>query len=153
MKINTKIRAFTLTEIMVVIVLSAIVAGLAFSILEIVQKNLRSIEGNYVNQTQIQDLELALNIDFNNYNNTFWNSNEERLDFVSPIAAKEYTFTKDSIYSDLKTYALKTKSTTFYFEGKEVNSGPVDAVKLTFNKTAKLHRIFVFKHNDVTIHF
>ncbi len=138
---------------MVVIVISAIVVGLAFTILGIVQKNMRSIEHNYEYQSAIQSLETSLTIDFNKYPIAIWNSSKNELVLSSPIHKKTYTFATDSIVNDLDTFALKTKNTTYYLEGNEVTSGRIDAVKLTFNRTADKHRIFVYKHNDPTIHF
>lgn len=152
-KIKQKIKAFTLTEIMVVIVLSAIVAGLAFSVLEVVQKNLRVIEGNYSYQSRIQSLEVELTIDFNTYTDVEWSPKEELLLLSSPIDQKKYKFFTDSILTSIHTHIIKTKSKTFYYEGKEVKSGKIDAIKLTFDRTSKLHRTFVFKYNDPTIHF
>ncbi|MDH7445316.1 prepilin-type N-terminal cleavage/methylation domain-containing protein [Aquimarina sp. 2201CG14-23] len=148
-----KIKAFTLTEMMVVIVISAIVVGLAFTVLGIVQNNMRSIENNYEYQSKIQSLEVALTIDFTKYPVAEWNPKENELTLSSPIENRTYTFVSDSIVNDLDTFALKTKNVTYYFEGEEVKSGRIDAIKLTFNDTKDLHRIFVYKRNDPTIHF
>ncbi len=153
MRLNTKIKAFTLTEVMVVIVLSAIVAGLAFSILGIVQKNMQGIAGNYEYRSQLQSLEVALTIDINKHTAAQWSEVDNQLILSSPIAEKRYTFSTDSIFSGDDKFLVTTKTKTFYFEGNEVQTGQIDAVKLTFDKTTELHRIFVFKHNDPTIHF
>ncbi len=152
-KITHKIKAFTLTEIMVVIVISAIVAGLAFSVLGVIQKNLRSIEDNYAYQTKLQSLEVVLTIDFNKYTQATWNQNSDQLILSSPIDQRTYHFYTDSIVTDIDTYMVKTKQKTFYMEGTKVGSGSIDAIKLTFENTTNLHRIFVFKHNDPSIHF
>ncbi|WP_299223313.1 prepilin-type N-terminal cleavage/methylation domain-containing protein [uncultured Aquimarina sp.] len=148
-----KIKAFTITEMMVVIVISAVVVGLAFTILGIVQNNMRSIENNYEYQAQIQSLEVALTIDFNKYPTAQWNPRENELLLSSPIQEKVYKFSTDSIINDLDVFIVKTKHTTFYFEGEEVKSGSVDGIKFTFDNTTDLHRIFIYKHNDPTIHF
>ena len=66
---------------------------------------------------------------------------------------KSYQFLNDSIISRSDSYPIKTKSKVFYFEGEQVNSGRIDAIKLTFDKTTDLHRVFIFKHNDPSIHF
>jgi len=150
---NHKIKAFTLTEMMVVIVISAIVVGLAFTILGIVQNNMRSIENNYEHQSEIQSLEVALTIDFNRYPMAQWNPKENTLLLSSPIQKRMYTFSTDSITNDIDTFTLKTKNITYYFEGEQVSAGSIDAIKLTFDNTTDLHRIFVYKHNDPTIHF
>ncbi|MHA7057053.1 PulJ/GspJ family protein [Aquimarina sp. M1] len=148
-----KIKAFTLTEMMVVIVLSAIVVGLAFTILGIVQNNMRSIENNYEYKSQIQSLEVALTVDFNRYPRIQLNPNENILRFSSPIQERVYTFSSDSISNDIDLFILKTKDIIYYFEGEEVTTGDIDAIKLTFDKTTDLHRIFIYKHNDPTIYF
>lgn len=151
--INFKVKAFTLTEVMVVMVISAIVAGLAFSVLNVVQNNMRSIDANYEYQEQIQSLETALTIDFNKFTSIKWNPIDDTMLVFSPLQERKYIFFKDSIVSDLYTYSLLIKEKEFYFKGEPVNSGSIDAVKLTFYNTRDLHRVFVFKYNDPTIHF
>jgi len=148
-----KIKGFTLTEMMVVMVISAIVVGLAFTILDIVQKNMRSIEHNYEYQSEIQSLEVALTIDFNNHTEVHWNANEHQLTLSSPIQERIYTFSTDSISNDIDAFSVRTKKVICYLEGEEVNSGRADAIKLTFDTTSDLHRVFIYKHNDPTIHF
>ncbi|MEW7291278.1 PulJ/GspJ family protein [Aquimarina sp. 2304DJ70-9] len=152
-KIARKIKAFTLTEIMVVIVISTIVAGLAFTVLGIVQSNMRSIGSNYDHKTQIQSLETALTIDFNTFQVATWDSRENIIKVSSPIGERIYRFYTDSIVTNIETYSLKVKDKVFYFEGKSVHSGTIDAIKLTFDKTKASQHLFVFKYNDPTIHF
>ncbi|WP_025741258.1 PulJ/GspJ family protein [Aquimarina pacifica] len=153
MKSGVKIKAFTLTEISVVIVISAIVAGLAFSVLNIVQRNMQTIGANYEYQEQIQGLEVALTIDFNDFTSVKWNPVENQLIMSSPINQRVYLFTNDSISTEINTFDVRIKEKVFYFEGKSVNSGDIDAVKLIFDNTREAHRVFVSKHNDPTIHF
>ena len=150
---NYKIKAFTLSEILVVIVISTIVVGLAFTVLGIVQKNMKNIESNYTYQTSLQSLEVSLSIDFNRYTAVNWNPNEKVLLFSSPIQNKTYQFYKDSIVTSTNTFRVKTKISDFFFEGKPISTGTIDAVKLTFENTNDLYKMFVFKHNDPSIHF
>lgn len=138
---------------MVVIVVSAIVAGLAFTILDVVQKNMRAVETNYEHQSEIQALETALTIDFNDCTTVFWDARTESLALSSPVKKQTYHFLKDSITTEISSFLLKTKNTEFFFEGKSVTGGEIDAIKLTFENTRDLHRIFVFKYNDPTIQF
>ncbi len=153
MKHDIKIKAFTLTEISVVIVISAIVAGLAFSVLTLVQRNMSTISANYELREQVQALEVALTIDFNTFTDVRWNAIENQLVLSSPIDQRTYLFTKDSIVTPISTFEVQVKEKTFYFEGNSVGSGNIDAVKLTFYNTRDMHRIFVYKYNDPTIHF
>ncbi len=152
-KINHKIKAFTLTEIMVVMVISVIVVGLAFSVLGIVQKNMRNIGENYENKEQIQSFETALTIDFNTFPTAIWDPVENILIVSSPIDKRKYQFYTDSIVTNISNHTVLIKEKLFYFEGKLVQSGNIDAIKLTFHNTKEPHRLFVFKYNDPTIHF
>lgn len=152
-KTNHKIKAFTLTEMMVVIVISAIVAGLAFTVLSTVQNSMRSIGHNYENTTQIRSFETALSIDFNTFTTAVWDTKENTLRLSSPINERHYQFYNDSIVTDVGAHFLKVKDKMFFFEGKQVNSGGIDAIKLIFYNTRAPNYLFVFKYNDPTIHF
>ncbi len=154
MKLLTKkTKAFTLTEVMVVIVISTIVATLAFSVLNIVQNNMRIIGNNYAYREQIQLLETALTIDFNKHTDAQWDPIENTLIVSSPVSQQKYQFFTDSIANSINTYTVMVKEKSFYFEGKKVTKGVIDAIKLTFQNTREPHRMFVFKHNDPTVHF
>ena len=153
MKRSGKIKSFTLTEMMVVLVISAIVVGLAFTILSIVQKNMLSIEENYTYSTELTQLEVALTADFNSFTRVDWIENQDMLQFSSPLASRSYVFYQDSIVSDISTFKVQLKDKSFFFEGKNINSGSIDAIKLKFAKTSDNHAIFVYKKNDPAIHF
>ena len=153
MKRSGKIKSFTLTEMMVVLVISAIVVGLAFTILGIVQKNMLSIEENYTYSTELTQLEVALTADFNSFTSVDWIENQDMLQFSSPLASRSYVFYQDSIVSDISMFKVQLKDKSFFFEGKNINSGSIDAIKLKFAKTSDNHAIFVYKKNDPAIHF
>ena len=153
MKRSGKIKSFTLTEMMVVLVISAIVVGLAFTILSIVQKNMLSIEENYTYSTELTQLEVALTADFNSFTRVDWIENQDMLQFSSPLASRSYVFYQDSIVSDISMFKVQLKDKSFFFEGKSINSGSIDAIKLKFAKTSDNHAIFVYKKNDPAIHF
>jgi len=67
LKSTNKIQAFTLSEIIVVLILTTIIVGLAFSVLTLVQKHMRSIQSNFYNTTELKKLETSLWLDFNRY--------------------------------------------------------------------------------------
>ncbi|RZS98810.1 PulJ/GspJ family protein [Aquimarina brevivitae] len=148
-----KIKSFTLTEMMVVLVISAIVVGLAFTILSIVQKNMVSIEQNYSYATELTQLEVALTADMNSCTQVAWIAKEDKLQFSSPVATRSYRFYQDSIVSDINTFKVAVKEKSFFLEGKDVASGSIDAIKLEFDKTTKEYCIFVYRKNDPAIHF
>jgi len=144
-----KLPAFTITEIVIVLAISAIVAGLAFSVINVVQKNKLNIEKNYNYNEQIKLLNVALQLDFNSYTNIQWNAHEEALEMSNPLASDTYYFTKDSIYSQKETFKITTTQKKLFLEGEEIKEGIVDAIKLTFGQ----QNCFIYKTNDPTIYF
>lgn len=146
---NQKIAAFTITEIIVVLAISTIVAGLAFSVITVVQRNKLNIEKNYSRNEQIKQLNVALQVDFNIHTQITWNTRENALQLKSPLTSNSYYFSKDSIYSSLQTFRINTTDKKIFFKGSEIKEGSVDAIKLTFGQ----QKCFVYKTNDPTVYF
>jgi len=144
MKKIRKIPAFTLTEVLVVIVISVIVAGLAFSVLEIVQNNFSSIRKNFEQATKFDHLNEKLTIDFNNYQRIELDKNQRQIWFRNPLDSISYRYIEPYLFSDQDT--IKVTELKFYFMGNKVDEGKVDAVKIYINPDSY---IFIFKKNDI----
>ena len=56
MKYNKKIPAFTLSEVLIVLVITAIVIGIAFSVLTLVNKQYNAIRDSYTYKTAVLKL-------------------------------------------------------------------------------------------------
>ncbi len=154
MKLTQKIPGTTILEIVIVMVISTIVVSIAFSVLNIVRKNMDGIAGNYEFATAAKQLEQKLNFDFNKHTHIFWDNNNELLTFTSPIAKTSYHFTKDSIVSEQQSFYFSLEGANFYYKGEEVsNKGNVDAVKLQVSKMNNTKDFFVFKYADVLSQF
>ncbi len=149
MEYDKKIKAFTIIEMIIVIIISTIVAGLAFSVLSVVQKNMRSIEANYTEKTTLQQLEQSLVVAFNTYTEVYWDEQEMQLLLKSPIAETMYQFYTDSIVTDRGVFKLKVHEKLLYHKGEIIDSGRIDAIKLNFSEKNDFQRIFVFQQKDV----
>lgn len=147
MKVNKKITSFTLPEILVILLISAIVVGLAFSVLHLVQQNYNSIRKNYRISTEVQHLQQQLNLDFNRYRKITFNKDQQTLNFSHQLDSVFYSFKDDIIFRKKDTIALVAEEFIFYFNGLEVSSGPIDALKLRIGGEAKT-QLFIYKVND-----
>lgn len=147
LKTNTKVDAFTLTEILVVIVISTIVVGLALSVLNIVQQNFYNIRENYQTSTEIQKLKQQLAVDFNRFNKVVLNEDLHGIQFKNPLDSLTYTFSGDLLLRKKDTIPLQFDNLNFYFKGEEVKNGKIDAVKL-YIKGQEGTNVFVEKIND-----
>lgn len=147
MAIKKKIEAFTLAEILVVIVISTIVVGLALSVLNLVQQNFYSISQNYRNTTENQHLKQQLAIDFNRFHSIHLNKATHEIIFKNPIDSVLYVVRDEILIRQADTIGLRLKEIAFYNEGRKVNEGKIDAIKLNTGNLETAY-IFVSKFND-----
>ena len=150
MPTKTKIQAFTLSEMVVVIILTSIIVGMAFSILTLVQRHMNGIRDNFEKQTEINKLEQALALDFNRYNRIGYNDLEDSLTFATELDSIVYNFTKEHIVKDRDTFKISIHGKQLYFDGEKVDHGPIDAIKLETSKAFQGQPLFIFKQNDAT---
>lgn len=142
-----KIKAFTLSEIIVVVLLTVIVAGLAFSVLQLVQKQMYAIKANFENSTSVTLLEQSLWIDANKSNTISYNENEDKLYFISEIDTITYAFEPTYIQKDIDTFPVTLTEKLFYFNAEETTSEKIDAFKLITTKEFKSRAVFIRKRN------
>ncbi len=150
MKVNKKINAFTLSEMIVVLILTSIVAGLAFSVLILVQKHMHTIKNNFTQGTELNKLEQSLWIDFNRHAKIEFNEKTDKLMFSTEMGSIEYTFGDEFIVKDKDTFNIEINKKTLFFDGNGTNNGIIDAMKLETSKTFQNKHLFVFKQNDAT---
>tara|TARA_Y100001001_G_scaffold158355_1_gene177746 strand:+ start:14171 stop:14641 length:471 start_codon:yes stop_codon:yes gene_type:complete len=147
LKNKTKLKAFTLSEMLVVLAITAIVVSLAFVILNLVTKQIQLISTNYINDTEVDKLENALWIDLNAYETVIYNEQNRILYFSN--SNKRITY----VFSD--NYSLRNQDTLIqvdglntYFLGAEHNTGIIDAIELSIGD----EKIFVSKITDASFY-
>jgi hypothetical protein len=145
---NTKIQAFTINEIVIVMIISTVVIGLAFTVLSLVQRHMWAIQHNFNLNTEFNRLEQALWIDTNNYNAINYGETEKKITFKTVLDSTIYQLKPEFVLKDKDTFYIKIEEQTYFFSGIEVMNGTVDAFRLNLSKQYKNQSIFVFKHND-----
>ena len=152
MNTKHKITAFTLSEMVVVIILSSIVVGMAFSVLSLVQKHMHGVKSNFNKNTEINKLEQSLWIDFNYYSKVKYKTLNSTLVFSTEIDSVAYYFTNTNIIKERDTFNIEWHQKTFFFDGHKVEKGNVDGLKLELSKGFQNQTLFVFKQNDATLY-
>ena len=150
MNLNKKIEAFTLSEMIIVLILTAIVVGLAFSILTIVQNHMKTIQKNLEFTMELNKLEQSLNLDFNRFSKIEYEQIEDALTFSSELADRVYFFHDDYIVKDIDTFKIPLSQKQFYFDGNLSSEGTIDALKLETTKSTQNQVVFIFRQNDAT---
>ncbi|WP_299548467.1 hypothetical protein [Seonamhaeicola sp.] len=152
MSIHKRIQAFTVSEMVVVLIITSIVVGLAFSVLNLVQKHMMGIQQNFNKKATFQKLEQVLYLDFNRYPDIEFDAFEEKLTFKSDIDSTTYWFKENGIIKEPDTFNILWHNKDLFFKGSKVSNGNIDALKLTASKENKHRTLFIFKTNDAT-HF
>ncbi|NAS32031.1 prepilin-type N-terminal cleavage/methylation domain-containing protein [Flavobacteriaceae bacterium R38] len=150
MKRITKIKAFTLNEMMVVLVITAIVVGLAFSILSLTQRQMLGMQQNYIKNDEMRRFEEALWVDFNKYREVSYNANLDLLTFKNEVDSTYYQFEETFVLKYQDTLNIFFEEKNFYLDGALVNEGYLDALEFTRSDAALNSTIFVFKKKDAT---
>lgn len=142
-----KIQAFTLQEMMVVLAITTIVVGMAFSVLNLVQKQMGTIEGIYEVKLEANKLRQSLWIDFNRYSYAHFDERKNQLYFSNELEEKIYTITEDQFATEKDTFDIALDFKQFYFNNQEQQAGEIDAIELKTSKETGYQQIFVFKEN------
>nr|WP_299339480.1 hypothetical protein [Allomuricauda sp.] len=144
--LKTKIKAFTLSEMLVVVLLTIIVVGLAFSVLGLVQKQMFDTRENLAVQSAENELRQALWRDFRSFSRIYGNRAEGILVFEQPFEKVNYQLSEGFVLRNLDTFKVKIKKRDFYFLGEMVEGGELDALKLELANTVE-SSIWVHKVN------
>ncbi len=148
-RITKKVNAFTLSEMLVVLLLTIIVVGLAFSVLGLVQGQMWDIQNNYEEKTNDNLLKQALWVDFNSGTNATFSSKQATLSFNNEIDGKVYRFYEGYVLRNDDTLRTDFKISKIFYKGVEVSEGFVDALELVkFDEAPKI--LFVHKKNTAT---
>jgi hypothetical protein len=144
----TKIKAYTLSEVLVVLLLTSILAGMAFSVLSMVQRQLFSIQKNIDVKANFKQLEQSLLITMNRHAKLKYNTSENTLYCYSEIDTVRYVFTKEYVKKSTDTFFVSNIHKKLFFEGKETNEGLIDAIKVDSVGGNSNLKLFLFTHND-----
>lgn len=148
---TTKIKSFTLAELLIVMVITAIVIGMAFSVLRLVQNQITAIQKNYEKSSNLALFEQKLWQDFYELHILKFNTETNSLIMQSEIDTVIYSFQEDYTLRNNDTLKIKLDITKVFFDGKEVKNGSIDAMSISGEKELHEYAIFVSKTNDITL--
>lgn len=139
--------AFTLLELIIVLIISAIIVSLAFAALNLVERKLDNVQDNFIQQTSRNILKSKLYLDFNSCQDIYFNKKNMNLLFINPLDTVRYQFNKENIISGFNdTIALPDTKIEVFFLGKKKESGIIDALRISFDER---YKIFISRNNDI----
>lgn len=148
MKYPKKIEAFTLTELLVTLAISTIVVGLAFVVMNLISRNIQSIQNNYNYSAEMSLVEQQITIDFNRYHSISYKTETNILHLKTPLDSITYEFQERLILRNLDTLTSGNYQKELYFDGNKTINGLVDALKISLTEDGTENSLFLFKEND-----
>lgn len=145
-----KIKAFTLNEMLVVLLITSLVVGMAYSVLRLVQIQMQGISSNYEQNTELNLLRQSLWIDFNQSDRVWFDTSTNELLLTNGLKETNYSFQDVGVIKDRDTFFIKIASMDRYFNGRKSSIGEIDALDLYTSKEERVQRIFVSKRNAAT---
>lgn len=149
MAIDKKIKAFTLSEMLVVLVISSIVTAAAFLILTMVQKQFMVVQKNINNKQEINFFERLLWRDFNTYTINY-QKKKDLLMLTNNIDSIQYSFFKEYTIREKDTFFVQITTKELFLDGNKVVNGVIDAIKIKTNPLFGNKKIFIYTSKDAT---
>lgn len=148
---NKKVTAFTISELLVVLVISSILIGLSLTVLNLVQKQVSVIRSNYEKNTEIQQLERTLVYDFQRYK-LLYNIQNNRLSAFSVNDTVTYHFNENFTVRNADTLYVSIVKLTKYLDGNPAKEGAIDAIELQLSKEFVAKKLFISKTKDASFY-
>lgn len=148
---SKKVDSFTLSEMLVVLVVSSIVISITFLALSMVQKQVRIIRKNVNIKQELQFLERSLWGDFNSHKVEYLDKQDQLL-FTTSQGEIVYEFDDEYILKEQDTFLVKINDKRMYLDGQEVKSGVIDAIKLETFPIFGNTNVFIFKTKDASFY-
>lgn len=147
---SNKVKSFTLSELLVTMIITVIVVGLAFTVLDLVRKQIIVIGKNYNRTTEFAFFKQRIWLDFNKNNDITYNPVNNQVVLKSDSDTVYYNFNGDFVLRNKDTLKTKIKIEKLFFQGTEIKQGIIDAIGFLEEKEAADSHFFVFKNNDAT---
>jgi prepilin-type N-terminal cleavage/methylation domain-containing protein len=149
---NTKkINAFTLSEMLVVLVVSSILISMAFVAVSMVQKQVYLIQKNLSKKQQLLFFEATLLRDFNTHR-VFFIKEENSLLLKSGKDSISYTFFDDFVIRGTDTIKISFENKTLFLDGAMVTDGEIDAIALNLLSSYANAQLFLQKTKGATFY-
>ncbi len=144
-----KTKAFTIAEMLVVLVISSIIITITIMVLNLVQGQIRSIQTIYKTNIELRLLERGLWQDFNSHR-IYYDDSKSQLLCASEKDTIIYTFNTGYITRNLDTIKTAIVDKRIFLDGEEIKNGSIDALEIHLSKEIKNKKLFIFKTNDAS---
>ena len=146
---NKKLKAFTLAEMLVVLVVASIVIAMSFLVLNMVRKQVVLIQENYHKKQEVQFFEAVLTRDFKTHSAVYY-KNQNRLSLICSKDSISYVFSGKGIIREKDTFQIEVSNKKLFLDGKEVQVKTIDAIKIILSENYSGKELFIQQTKDAS---
>ena len=150
MKTN-KFKAFTLAEMLVVLVVASIVISMGFLVLNMVRKQVIVIQENYQKKQEIQLFETTLIRDFN-ARSAFFHKKENVITLSNTKDSIQYTFLDTYITREKDTFQIEVDNKKLFLDGSLVKEKTIDAIEINLSSNFTNRQLFIQQTKDASFY-
>lgn len=148
---NKKLKAFTLAEMVVVLVVASIVIAMGFLVLNMVRKQVVLIQKNYQKKQEVQFFEVTLTRDLN-ARNAFYHKNKDQLTLKNTKDSISYVFSDTIIIRNKDTFEIEIANKKLFLDGKTVQENTIDAIEINLSENYGGKTLFIHKVKDASFY-
>ena len=146
---SMKLKAFTLAEMLVVLVVSSLVISMAFLVLNMVRKQVISIQKNNQKKQEVQSFDARFYSDFNTHR-VFYDAPSDVFRLKNTKETIRYTFLDKFIVRERDTFFIEVVDKKLFLEGIEVKQQTIDAIEIYLSPQFADKQLFVQKTKDAS---
>jgi prepilin-type N-terminal cleavage/methylation domain-containing protein len=144
-----KVNAFTLAEMLVVLVVASIVISMGFVVLTMVRKQVFVIQKNYQKKQEVQFFETIFSKDFNT-GSAFYHQKENSLTLKNTKDSIQYTFLDKMIVREKDTLKIEISTKKLFLDGKQVKEKTIDAIEIELSSSFANRQLFIQQTKDAS---
>tara|TARA_B110000046_G_C13026081_1_gene414211 strand:- start:8744 stop:9208 length:465 start_codon:yes stop_codon:yes gene_type:complete len=146
---ETKLKAFTLAEMIVVLVVASIVISMSFLVLNMVGKQVSLIQNNYHKKQEVQLFETTFTRDFNTHS-VFYHKKENILILKNTKDSVSYVFLDHFIIREKDTFNIEVVNKKLFLDGLETNEKQIDAIEINLSEQFSNKQLFIQQTKDAS---
>jgi prepilin-type N-terminal cleavage/methylation domain-containing protein len=146
---QTKVKAFTLAEMLVVLVVASIVISMGFLVLNMVRKQVKLIQNAYHKKQEMQFFETTFSRDIHTHQASY-NEKESILTLSNTKEVLTYRFLKEAVVREKDSFFIEIATKKLFLNGKEVTEKTIDAIEINFSNQFASKQLFIHKVKDAS---
>ena len=142
-----KLKAFTLAEMLIVLVVASILISMGFLFLNMVRKQVQLIQRNYAKKQEVRLFEARFSRDFNTRSVCYY---KQQHVFVLKNSKDSicYAFLNNAVVREKDTFFIAVANKKMFLEGSEVTEKTIDAIEINFSDQFANKQLFIYQVKD-----